>query len=237
MFEDAIRYPWTGEQRVETQAIGGVLTLLSVVFVPILFVYGYFVRVIRVVHAGDDEVPPVFDDWGELLGNGVVAFAVSLVYLLVPAVLFTVAAVAWIVPVTVSSGGGSTGGAVVGAVLGLLLVAVSFVATLIALYILPAAVAAYAVTEEFGAAFSPSKLRRVGGSRRYAVAWLVAFAISLLAQVVGGVASATVIGGILVPFLSFYAGVAGAYAIGRGVRETTLDAADNEDTVAGQPAV
>ena len=38
MLEDAIKYPWTGEQKLETLVIGGVLGLLGILFIPSLFV-------------------------------------------------------------------------------------------------------------------------------------------------------------------------------------------------------
>ncbi|MDS0221602.1 DUF4013 domain-containing protein [Haloarcula sp. S1AR25-5A] len=222
MLEDAIRYPWNGEQKVETILIGGVLSLLGVFFVPVLFVYGYLVRVVRAVHDGDDEVPPAFDDWGDLLVEGVVAFLISLVYLLVPLVVIGLAIASFVLPVSVVStaGGEPTSGiAVGGLLLALVVVAVTLVVSLGAAYLLPAAVAAYAVTGRVGAAFSPGTLRAIGGSETYAAAWVVAVVIAMGAQVVGGLVSVTVVGAVLIPFISFYGNVAGAYAIGTAVRE------------------
>ncbi|WP_336339183.1 DUF4013 domain-containing protein [Haloarcula brevis] len=222
MLEDAIRYPWNGEQKVETILIGGVLSLLGVFFVPALFVYGYLVRVVRAVSDGDDEVPPVFDEWGDLLVEGVVAFLISLVYSLVPLVVIGLAIASLVLPVSVvstASGEPTAGFAVGGLLLALVVVAVTLVVSLGAAYLLPAAVAAYAVTGRVGAAFSPGTLRAIGGSETYAVAWLVAVVIAIGAQVVGGFATVTVVGAILVPFLSFYGNVAGAYAVGTAIRE------------------
>jgi len=48
-------------------------------------VYGHYVRELRSVIAGGDE-PPEFEDWGDLLADGVKLFVVTLVYV-VPAVL------------------------------------------------------------------------------------------------------------------------------------------------------
>ncbi|EMA02023.1 Protein of unknown function [Haloarcula vallismortis] len=222
MLEDAIRYPWNGEQKVETILIGGVLSLLGVFFIPVLFVFGYLVRVIRAVTDGDDEVPPVFEEWGDLLIEGLVAFLISLVYSLVPLVVIGLAIASFILPfsvVTTTGGEPSSGIAIGGLLLALVIVFVTVVVSLGAAYLLPAAVAAYAVTGRVGAAFSPGTLRAIGGSGTYAVAWLVAVAIGIGAQVLGGLASATVLGAVLVPFVSFYGNVAGAYAIGTAMRE------------------
>ncbi|MFU1781582.1 DUF4013 domain-containing protein [Haloarcula japonica] len=239
MLEDALRYPWTGEQKVETILIGGVLSLLGVFFIPALFMYGYLVRVIRAVSAGDDEVPPVFDDWGDLFIEGVVAFLISLVYSLVPLVVIGLAIASFVLPasvVTTTGGEPAPGLSIIGILFALVVVTVTVVGSLGAVYLLPAAVAAYAVTGRVGAAFSPGTLRAIGGSQTYAVAWLVAVAIAIGAQVVGGLASVTVVGAVLIPFLSFYGNVAGAYAIGTAVREVPALASESGTPTAGSVA-
>jgi len=241
MLEDAIRYPWTGEQRVETLAIGGVLSLLGVFFLPILFVYGYLVRVIRQVANGDTDAPPVFDEWEELLVDGLVVFGISLVYVLVPSLVLAAGTVVWLVPVGVGVGVGGNGGgvlAVLGALLALFVTLLGFLALLGAFYLVPAAVAAYALTGRFASAFSPSTLRTVGTDGSYAVAWVVAIVVGFLAQVVGGVFTLTLVGAVLVPFVTFYGNVAGAYAIGTGVAETALGPESSDaESPAGRPAV
>ncbi|MHC3380946.1 DUF4013 domain-containing protein [Haloarcula sp. H-GB5] len=239
MLEDALRYPWTGEQKIETILIGGVLSLLGVFFIPVLFVYGYLVRVIRAVSDGADGEPPVFDEWGDLFIEGVVAFLISLVYGLVPLVVIGLAVASFIVPasvVTTTGGDPAPGLSLIGLLFALVVVAVTVVVSLGAVYLLPAAVAAYAVTGRVGPAFSPGTLRAVGGSQTYAIAWLVAVAIAIGAQVVGGFASVTVVGAVLIPFLSFYGNVAGAYAIGTAVREVPALASESQTPTAGSVA-
>lgn len=242
MFEDALRFPWTGEKKIETLAIGGVLTLLGVFLVPILFVYGYLIRVIRQTASGEVDEPPAFSDWKELLVDGLIGFVISLVYTLIPGIVITVGAVVvfgsfGIVgsAATDSGSGGvlAAGGLLIALVIGLL----SLVLFLVAVYVVPAAVAAFARSGEFGSAFSPSVLRPMLTDRRYAMAWVVAVAIAVLAQIVGGAASATGVGAILVPFLTFYGNVAGAYAIGVGIADMDVVGGHDEETPAGQPAV
>ena len=233
MFEDALRYPWRGEKNLETIAIGGILSLLGFLFVPVLFVYGYLVRVVRESSAGQTEVPPEFDHWETLLVDGVVAFLISLVYTVVPALLVAGTAALWIVPFSVTTevvepgappapGGGPN---VVVLALAVLTVVLALILLLAALYLFPAAIGAYARTGSLGAAFSPSTLRRLGGRRQYLVGLLVAIVVNVGAQLVAGVAAVTVIGLVVVPFLTFYGNVAGAYAIGRGIRDVTLPGA------------
>lgn len=218
MFEEAIRYPWKGEERVETVAIGGLLSLFSFLILPTFVVYGYLVRVIRRVSEGDDEVPPVFDDYEELLVDGLKAFVVMFVYSLVSFGVVAIALASLILPVSFREGpAGPSSLNVLGLVFALVVIAVAVLASLGAAYFVPAAVAAFARTGRLGAAFSPSELRSVGTHRGYAVAWLVALAVTILASVVGGAVSMTVLGALLVPFVAFYGAVSAAYTIGKGV--------------------
>lgn len=242
MFEDALRFPWQGEKKIETQAIGGVLTLLGVFFIPILFVYGYLIRVIRQTASGESEEPPAFSDWGELLVDGLIGFGISLVYTLIPGIVITVAAfiIFGSFGVVGSAAADSGGGGLLaagGILAALVIVLASVLLFLVAVYVVPAAVAAFARTGEFGAAFSPSVLRPLLTDRRYMTAWAVAVGIAIAAQIVGGVVSATGIGAILVPFLTFYGNVASAYAIGVGISEMDMFAGSDEDTPTAQPAV
>lgn len=236
MFEEAIRYPWNGERRVETIAIGGVLTLLSVLVFPAFLVYGYVVRVVRQVSAGETETPPVFDDWEALFVDGLKVFVVTLVYSLVPMAVFALAVFTWFVPVFVTAGEAPRTLGVAGVLLGLAVALLALVASLAMVYVVPAAVAAFARTGRVGAAFSPRELRSVGGSGAYATGWLVAFGVLVLASVVTSAVSATVVGAVLVPFVTFYGTVSAAYAIGDGISD--LPAVEDEDGTAtvGRPA-
>ncbi|WP_276271872.1 DUF4013 domain-containing protein [Haloarcula litorea] len=233
MFRDAIDYPRNSDSAVTTVLIGGVLTLLSVLVVPTFFVLGYVVRALRSVLGGSEE-PPVFDDWGDLFVDGLKAFAIGLVYSLIP-VGSALAALLVVGTATFAVGGDSPR---TGIVVVLAAVGVALLLTLVSLalvYVLPAAVVAWVRTDRLGAAFAPDELRPLAFSRTYATGWLVAVAIGLLANVVGGVVSATGVGGLLVPFLLFYAQVAGVYAIGTAVREIPR-VADGPDAPAGRPA-
>ena len=179
-------------------------------------------RVIRQVSSGETDTPPVFDDWGELLVDGLVVFGISLVYVLVPTVILLVGLFALLVPVGVSAGNGAGALTAFGLIVTVVVALLSFLTLLAAFYLLPAAVAAYARTGRFASAFSPSTLRPVGTDRSYAVAWLVAIVVGFLAQVVGGALAFTLVGVVLVPFVTFYGNVASAYAIGAGVADTSL---------------
>jgi hypothetical protein len=232
MFQDAINYPRNSDSAVKNVAIGGILLFLSFLFVPALAVFGYVVRSLRYVLDGVEE-PPVFDDWGDLLTDGAKAFAIGLVYSLVPAVIAAVAVLAS--GATLGLGGNGTGSGLAVGLIALVAALLVFVVSLVAAYVVPAAIVAWVRTDSLSAAFSPTELRVLAFSKTYATGWLVAVGISLLAGVVIGVLNAVLIGALLAPFITFYANVAGAYAIGTAVREMpAID--DGSDAPSGQPA-
>lgn len=229
MFKEAIEYPRNSDGALKTVAIGGVLLFVSFLVIPTVLVFGYIVRVLRDVMNGATE-PPAFDEWGDLFVDGIKAFAVALAYSLVPAALF--------VGVALAGGVGLGVGGDAGAMVALAVLVGGLVAALVSLallYVLPAALVAFVRADSLSAAFAPAELRPLAFSRTYATGWLVAVGISLLSGVVIGVLNALVVGAILAPFVTFYANVAGAYAIASAVRDAP--AVDTEvDGVAGQPA-
>ncbi|WP_049984787.1 DUF4013 domain-containing protein [Halobellus rufus] len=239
MIQESLQYLRTDEDRwVRTVLIGGILSLLSVLVVPTFLVLGYLVRVVRgTMH--DDDRPPVFDEWGDLFVDGLKAFVVAFVYGLVPAVIATVVVGGGILSFAV--GGGSESGSLmglgmVGIILGSLL---ALVLSLLAAYVIPAAIAAFAETDRIGAAFSFGELRPVLGSGTYATAWLSGVAILLGAGLIAGVLNAVpVIGQIATAFLGFYATVSAYYLIGHAWGELRdVEMTERDDAMGESPAV
>ncbi|WP_276250492.1 DUF4013 domain-containing protein [Haloarcula rara] len=232
MFQEALNYPRNSDSAVKNVAIGGLLLLLSFLVVPAFFVLGYVVRTLRTVLHGIEE-PPAFDEWGDLFVDGLKAFAIGLAYSLVPAVIAIVAVVTSGATLGLT-GPGRSGGLVVGLIaLGAL--ALLTVVSLALAYVLPAAVVAWVRTDNLGAAFSPGELRVYVFSKTYATGWVVAVGISLLASIVSGALGAVFVGALLAPFITFYANVAGAHAIGTAVREMPA-VEDGSEMPVSQPA-
>jgi len=232
MFQEALNYPRNSDSAVKNVVIGGALLFLSFLLVPTFFVLGYVVRSLRHVLDGIEE-PPEFDEWGELFMDGLKAFAIGLAYSLVPTVIAIVAVVTSGATLGLT-GPGRSGGLVVGLIaLGAL--ALLTVVSLLLVYVLPAAIVAWVRTDSLGAAFSPAELRVLAFSKTYATGWVVAVGISLLAAVISGALGAVLVGGLLAPFITFYANVAGAHAIGSAVREMPA-VEEGPDAPATQPA-
>jgi len=198
MLEDGLSYPVRGDW-IGRVIIGGVLGFLSFLLLPVLPLYGYLVRVLETTVNGD-ESPPEFTDWGDLTVTGLVALVITLAYTIVPLVAYAVF-------VTVVAGAGGAVGGDAGAVIGGLglLTALAFVpVVLLAYYAVPAALTAYAIEDDLGAAFDVDRLKPVLLSGEYLAAVLLPVVIAFVLWIVTMVLAFTVVGLVFVPFIQFY---------------------------------
>lgn len=227
--EDAINYPRNREEPLQTILIGGVLSLLGFLFVPLLFVAGYLMRVLGHTIADDPE-PPTFDDWGDLLMDGVRALVVGFVYVLIPAIVFG-ASVGGLAVEAVLTGDVSAG-TIAGSLAGFFLSSLLFLG---AWYVLPAALANAVSEDRLGAGFSIGQIRPVIFSGQYAVAWGITVVLFVAGSVVVGFLSVLPPLGLIVgAFLFFYLDMVAAYLYGRAyTRATRGEAAPQPPT--GQP--
>lgn len=90
--KDLLRYPFTGPDWRNRFLIGSALILVSsfVPIVPLIFVFGYVLEVVRRTAKGEEPSLPSWHDWGKLAVDGLRALAVQLVFLL-PGILIVVA--------------------------------------------------------------------------------------------------------------------------------------------------
>jgi hypothetical protein len=204
---DEFDYPLRGPDALKIALIGGGLlfaavlinlvgTLLSIIvigllilpfaFVPQLLTQGYLVRVLDSTLDGGAE-PPAWAEWTDIFVDGLKLLVVVIVYFLPLVVLSVVFAVLFAGLSATAGGGGDPGGALagVGAAVGLLFGLLVVVLSIAALYLAPIGLCGMAHDGDFGGAFDLSRLRAVGTSREYAVAWLVGGAILVVG---GGVA-------------------------------------------------
>jgi len=215
--ERIITYPTNSDDWIKTVLIGGALTLFAFLIVPAFLVYGYVLRVLRSGIDGTEQ-PPVFDDWGTLLKEGVVAFVVVLVYQLIPLLVMAVTVGGSLAAFAT----GSEAGAGVG-ILGMLGgLALSTLLALVFGYVTLIGLANYAHVGTFGAAFDLDVIRPVATDRAYAVPWLygvgVLFAAAVVASLLGFV---PVLGAIVGVFVTFYGQVAAAWIWGKGFGDAT----------------
>jgi len=215
--ETLATYPMESEDWLVTVAIGGVLSILSVLIVPVFLVAGYLVRALR---AGMEEAsePPVFDDWGELLKEGFVASVITFVYQLVPSIVLVFFVGGSILSFATGSDAG-VGLGLLGLFGGLF---VWWVLAIVFGYVGFAGVANYAETGTFGAGFDVGVISTVVTSRAYAVAWLYVVALQIVVGVVTGLLNVVpVLGGIVGIFLGFYALIIAGWLWGDGFASAT----------------
>lgn len=247
MLEEAISYPKNSDSAVRTLLVGGILTLLSFLIVPVVFVLGYLVRVLRTTVEGA-TAPPAFDEWETLLRDGLKALLVTLGYLFVPVAIlvFGVVSVLFVATVEMSAVDTSgvdpsaveTGGtdAAMSVLIVLAAFAVGGISLLVASYALPAGLAAFATTDRVGAAFAFRSLWPVLTSGSYLVAWLLALVVSFGAGVlIGTISLVPVVGAIAGVFVYFYANVAAFRLYGCGYADAT-DGDRAPERTAGQSA-
>lgn len=211
MFEDALRYPFGGSDWVQTIVVRSVLTLLGFLVVPVVFVWGYSLRVMRRVSAGATE-PPAWNEWGDLFVEGLRALVVGAVYLLVPGLLVLASVAAFLVPLARQPP----------RLLSLVAVVVALVSVplfVLAAYAVPAALVRVAVTRRLGAGLAFGQVWLAITTGEYLVAWLLALVVSLLAGLVTGLAALTLVGSLLGAVVGFYALVATSYLYARGVAD------------------
>lgn len=218
MFGEALRFPLAGDDGVKSVLIGGILGLLGFLVIPVFFVQGYTVRVLRVALEGGEDAP-AFDEWGDLLVDGVKLFVIGIVYFLLPTLLMFISIFAFvgIASVSTAAAGDPNPSALAGAgIVGLLLFAVTVVLFILAAYIVPAAATNFARHDDLGAAFDIRTVIDAAFTADYFVAVVFAILVGLLLGILSVVLSLIIVGLILVPFLSFYAQVATYYLFARG---------------------
>jgi hypothetical protein len=153
MISSSLDYLRDSDNVVMTVFIGGLLLLTSPLIVPSILVLGYVSRVLRQTADGDD-MPPEFDDWGDLFSEGLKGFVVTLVYSLLPVMVFALAVVFGVGAAVLGSGGGANGalGGLLGGTVALLLAVAAFVVSIAGVYVTPAALAAVVLIGIGGAA-------------------------------------------------------------------------------------
>ena len=202
MLEDGLSYPVRGEP-IGRLIIGGVLGFLGFLILPLFALQGYLYKVLEGTINGENK-PPEFTNWGELMAKGIGVTVIGFVYSVVPVVIWLVVTGAFLG--TGSAVGGDAGGLLAG--LGALSMLLFIPVLLLIYYLVPAATANYAHEGDLMAAFSLGSIADVVLSGEYLLAVLMPIVIAVLVFVVTFVLMLTIIGGVLIPFVQFYAQVA-----------------------------
>jgi len=178
---DKIEFPVTFPQSGgwSPVVVAGAALLLSFLVLPLFVLIGYCSRVCRAAAQGARKAPP-FDDWGGLLKEGVLLSVATLG-------AGVVLAVAVLALALLADAAGSL------AFVWLLLPVYFF-----GVYAIRAVMTLYAVTLDFGAAFSPSNVWSLAFTAEYFVTFLVEMLLTLALGIVAGIAAFTLVGWIWV---------------------------------------
>ncbi|MFW5934497.1 MAG: DUF4013 domain-containing protein [Halolamina sp.] len=209
MLEEGLSYPFNGDSALGRIIIGGLLGFGSFLIVPAIALMGYLVWVLGGAARGEEE-PPAFENWGDMIVDGLKATAVAIVYGIIPFVLVFISI---FVIAGGTASGSETGMGILGGI-GLLGMLVSLVAMFLLYYLIPAALTNMALEDSFGAAFDFGTIKQVILTGDYLVAWLIPFVLAALMNVVVFLLAVTVVGLIVVPFIQFYVQVAAFYMFG-----------------------
>jgi hypothetical protein len=200
--------------------IGGVLILFSFLFIPIFFVIGYQIAVVKKVMNGEDRALPEWNDWGKMFMDGLVVWVAQIVYAL-PVILLTLCSFFIWVPAATDPGG-DIGDVLSGAaIFGLVVLACLVFLFAIALaFIMPALYIQYARTGEFGPMFQVGEVIRI--ARENFVDILIVIVASIAAGLVLGLVTWIPICGwlILAPLGTVWIMVATAHLYGQIAAKT-----------------
>ena len=210
----AFTYVTEDPEWVKKVLIGGVIVLASMLLSLILIglvgyilLLGYYVEVMRRVHAGTPTPMPEWDDLGGYITRGFIA-AVGVLIWTLPFTLITC------VGIVIGSLINEDAGGVV--ILGTVCVLTPFLLAL-GIFVLPIVVARYAVTGDFNAMFQFSEV--FAESRRILVPLLIVFVMSIVVSFVAYIGLIACFIGIA--FTTHYAYLVHSYLIGDAYRQAT----------------
>lgn len=216
------KYPMESDDWIVTVAIGGIMLILSFLVIPILAVWGYLVRAIRAGMEGAEE-PPVFDDWGDLMMEGLVAGIIGLIYQIIPGIVFGVFVLGSLAAMLSGSDAGA-GAGFLGLFGGFFL---WWVLAIIFGYVGFAGVANYAKEGDFGAGFDFGVIKEVATSREYMMAWVYVIVLNIVVGIITGILNIIPFLGALVGlFVSFYALIIAGWLWGDGFATAVEASAD-----------
>ena len=224
-------YPTESDEWLKTILIGGVLTVFGFLLVPMLPVYGYIVRTLQYRLEGQPE-PPSFEEWGTLVVDGLQAWIVGLVYLVIPLIVAGVTVGGSIAAMATGSRAGSAAG-VAGLIGGL---TITFILMLVFGYFAVVAVVNFARENRFGAAFDLDTIRAVALDRDYAIPWGISVLVFIVAGIVGSVLNIIPFLGFVVgSFVFFYAQIVAAFLWADGFTAALGTQPETENADIGEP--
>lgn len=207
----AFTFVFDDKDWIKKIAIGGLAILLQIVIVPIFLVFGYTLQTIKNVR---DDLPnplPEWDNLGEMIVKGLMAFLIYLVYL-IPAYFFICALV--VANIGLETATDSDAAAALVPVVACLYCLV-FVFSFIAAALFPAGLIRYAQYDTFGSAFQFGAIfnfikNNIGD-------YVIVLLLSLGVQMIAGLGTILCLIGVV--FTTFWAYLVMGHLIGQLARK------------------
>ena len=181
----ALTFVTEDERWITKLLIGVVMLFISFLIVPMFFMYGYMVQIIRNVMDGVEKPLPEWEDWGKLLKDGFNLFVAGLVYTL-PMWLLMCCSFAFFIPAAGTEGDAAEIMAGLGAVSMMVMFCLVFLFAIALMLIGPAISIQYAREDNLGACFQFSEV--IGIARDnigdILIALVVVFAVSFVLSLV-----------------------------------------------------
>ena len=213
-WQQVLAYPFRDPNWGNKLLVGSAVMLAGMIVpvVPTLFVMGYFARLLRQVIADGEWRLPEWDNWGQMLTDGLKLLGASLVYSLPAIVLMIVAYGLWFVPSFMpffqagidESQAGTLVAAFMGAfMLGWVLMHLATLLGLVALLFQPPAMAHMVAKGSFGAAFRIREWWRIVRANwaGFALAFVIAAGLGMAVYAIMGVLYMTLVLCFLMPFV------------------------------------
>lgn len=206
----AFTFVFEDEKWVNKILVGGLFTLLSMIFIGVPFVFGYMLETLRNVAEGKERPLPDWDNLGEKFGQGLVYLIITFIYVL-PAILIYGCAITAAAVLSPSSG--SRGGelSALGAVLASGGMCFMFLYILLFYILMPAITIRYATSRSFGEAFRVRD--HITYLRENMSNYIIVLLLALVANFIGQLGVIACFVGVF--FTSFYSYLVMGYLFGQ----------------------
>lgn len=195
--ESLLKYPLNDEHWLKKVLIGGVLIVGSFLVLPIFFLFGYQLRVMKEGLRESRRLPD-FDEWGEMFFQGLTGIGIGIIYPLFSLPFFLV-------------------GNVLPGAAGALFQFLAMMAVVAGVYLVPAGLARYLHRRDFSAAFDSDFVFALAWNGSYFRTWLVVVLVGILGGFLSNLLTVILVGF----FLQFYVNVVLFYIFGQGIADIT----------------
>lgn len=209
-FGKAFLFVTEDESWIKKIAIGAVLMLFSWLIIPMFFIVGYQVALMRRVVKQDPQPLPEWEEWGQIFMDGLVVWVAIFVYALPVIFLSLCSMLFWLGPAT------NNEALAVGSIFGLIIFGCFTILFIIALaFVVPALFIQYVRNGDFGSMFRVKDV--FGVARENFVNILIVLLVTIVATFLLGLVTWIPICGQLIfaPVGNFWISVAVAYLYGQ----------------------